>query len=384
MKKKIMSCILATGLLFGMLSGCGKNVQENQSAQEQKTQNESVDTPEDTDETIQSNSSDEDMHLTLGMVGTDIKAACIIIAKQLNLYEEEGVTVDFEKISNLADGLTAVSEDKLDVLPFGVIPSCSYISQGVDVVIIGGTISEGSEAIVTAENIDKYKTLEDFNGAKIGCFRMETGHMVMKGLLREAGLDINNDVEFIYLDSQASILEAVQKGEVDVGFVNSGYGYIAEQSGAKVAFDVGEYEEGFPCCRQTTSRNCINTKREALKKYEIANLRAYEIYENDPDTAIKALMDYSGQDEAYVKAVMYGTDDYKKAMVISLDPNKKRVSDFYDVMKANGDIDAYTTYDINNNIDVTIYQDALKELMERDGSDTILQTLYKEFEQNNF
>lgn len=375
MKKRIVCSLMA--MVLTILSGCG-NVVEDRSGS--KDAAESVTAEEESEGAV----SDEDMHLTLGMAGKDIKAACIIMAEELGLYEEEGVSVDFEQISNLADGLTAVSEDKIDILPFGVIPSCSYISQGVDVVIIGGTIAEGSEAIVAEQNTEKFQSLEDFKGAKIGCFRMETGHMVMKGLLREAGLDVENDVEFIYLDSSASIVEAVQKGEVDVGFVNSGYGYIAEQAGAKVAFPVGDYSEGFPCCRQTTSRNCINTKREALVKYQIANIRAYEIYLNNADRAIEALMEYSGQDEDYVRAIMYGSDDYNNAMIISLDPNKKRVSEFYEIMKANGNIDAATTYDINNQIDVTIYEDALKELMEREPSNTILQDLYAEFEENNF
>lgn len=61
---------------------------------------------------------------------------------------------------------------------------------------------------------------------KIGSFRMETGHMVLKGLLREA----NVNAEFIYLESQQAIVEAVKNGEVDFGMVNSGFGFVAGKS----------------------------------------------------------------------------------------------------------------------------------------------------------
>ena len=98
--------------------------------------------------------------LKVGMVGTDIKTACIIIAEELGYYDEEGIDVHFEKISNLSDGITAVDMGKLDILPFGVIPSATFISQGSDVVIFGGTISEGSEIIVTPENANMIQTLE--------------------------------------------------------------------------------------------------------------------------------------------------------------------------------------------------------------------------------
>ena len=91
-------------------------------------------------------------------------------------------------------------------------------------------------------------------------------------------------------------------------------------------------------------------------------------YLNDKETTSKTLAKYSGQEESYVEAIMYGSDDYDNAMIVSLDPNKKEVSDFYDVMKENGDIDKDTEYDINDYIDTSIYEDALKNLI-KEGKD---------------
>ena len=48
--------------------------------------------------------------LRVGMLGKDMKTVCVIMAKELGLFEEEGVDVQFEKVSNLAEGITAVSE----------------------------------------------------------------------------------------------------------------------------------------------------------------------------------------------------------------------------------------------------------------------------------
>jgi len=320
---------------------------------------------------------EETIELKVGMIGKDIKTACVIMAKELGYFEDENLNVIFETINSLPDGLTAVSMNKLDILPFGVIPSCSYISQGSDVVVFGGTISEGSEGISAVE--ETYTELSQFEGKKIGCFRMETGHMVLKGLLRKAGIN----AEFIYLDSQQSIVEAVKKGEVDLGLVNSGFGYVAEQGGAYVAFQVGDFESDFPCCRQTTSRKTLEEKRDGLVRFEKAALRAYATYINDKQTTLTTLAAYCGQDESYVEAVLYGTSDYDNAMIVSLDPNKKKVSDFYEVMKANGDIDAETEYDINDYIDVSIYEEALKAMIEEGENKELYQSLLEEFESNN-
>ena len=139
--------------------------------------------------------------------------------------------MQFEKINSLSDGLTAVSMDKLDILPFGVIPSCSFISQGTDVVIFGGTISEGSEGI-TKDDVE-YTHFPISPERQLAASRMETGHMVLKGLLREAGID----AEFVYLESSQAIVGSGEKKEKWISvWSNSGYGYVAEQSGAHVAF----------------------------------------------------------------------------------------------------------------------------------------------------
>jgi len=321
--------------------------------------------------------------ITVGRPGLDIKIASIIIASELGYYMEEGVNVKFETISNLADGMTAVSQGKLDVLPFGVIPSCTFVSKGSDVVVFGGTISEGSEGVVLPENINKYNTVGDFRNKKIGCYRMETGHMVIKGFLRENGLDVNSDVEFVYLDSQQSIVEAVKKGEVDVGFVNSGYGYIAEKSDLAIAFHASDFSADFPCCRQTTNRSALTDKHEALLKFTIANLRAYHTLENDKKKSIDALVAYCGQDAQYVESVIYGSDTYDAAMKISLDPNKNKVCDFYEIMKNNGDIDADTKFKMEDHVDTSIYKEALEELIRKDKDSGFYVSLKNEFEKNN-
>lgn len=355
MKKKLLAavlCIAMTVSAMAVLTSCGNNDEPTEQTAEKVT-------------------------LKVGMLGKDIKTACIILASKLGYFEDENLDVQFETVNSLPDGLTAVSMDKLDILPYGVIPSCSYISQGSDVVIIGGTISEGSEGIVA--DGAKYTALSQFEGKTFACFRMETGHMIMKGLLREAGVN----AEFVYMDSQQSIVEAVKKGDADIGMVNSAFGYVAKQNGLDVGFQVGDFESDFPCCRQTASRTAVNDKREALIRFEKAALRAYATYLNDHETAIEALTEYSGQDAAYVEAIMYGTDDYDNAMIVSLDPNKKKVSDFYDVMKANGDIDADTEYDINDYIDPSIYGDALKAMIDAGENTDIYQQLLTEYEANN-
>lgn len=359
-KTKKLLALLAVLVMAAALFGCGGSGDSGDSAQ-------------GAEET-----SGELTTLKVGMAGKDIKTVCVILAKELGYYEEEGLDVQFETVANLNDGVTALSQNKLDVLPFGFIPSATFISQGTDVEIIGGTISEGSQAIVKEENKDMIQDIRDFKGKKVGFMRPETGQIIMKSLMREAGLDLEKDVEFIAMDGFPSIAEGVSKGELDIGFVNSNYGYVAQQSGLAIAFDVGDYAPDTVCCRQTASRDAVDNKRDALVSFETANLRAYETYLNDKETTIQTLMEYSGQDEGYVEAAMYNG-----VMIPGLDPDTHKIEEMYEAMKANGDIAADTEVEITDHVDSTIYKDALEAMKDRFEDKDLYDKLMKAYEENN-
>lgn len=344
---------LATAAIAGsaaMITGCGSNASSGSGSDK------------DAAKEIEISAETED--LSCALLGKDIKIAGICVAMQEGLFEEEKLNVTFETVANLSDGATAVSEDKIDILPFGVIPTCTFVAQGVEnLVVFGGTIAEGSECIVLPKNKDKYINIEDFADAKVAYFPMETGHLVMQGLLNDAGK--YNPDNWVIMSDQQSIIQAVAKGECDCGFLNSGQGYIAAKSGVTTSMHVGDLEPDFPCCRQTTSKNSLEQKASALTKFMIAELRSLEIINNDRDRAIKALVDYSGQDEAYVENVIYGTDDYKTPMVIELDPYTDATCNFYEVMKETGNIDATTEFKMEDHVDSTVYKKALDTLIER-------------------
>ena len=327
---------------------------------------------------IQTGGADAAEKLTVGNTGNSIKPAMVVLAHQMGYYKDEGLDVEIKQISNLNEGVTAVQMGKLDILPLGIIPSLTFIAKGADLVIYGGTIAEGGQGITLPQNKDKYKDMKSFKGRKIGVHRPETGHMIAKAKMREAGLDLEKDVEIIRIDGFQSIIEAVSKGIVDIGFVNSGFGLIAEKRGLAVAFNIGGIAPNAVCCRQTTSRAVYDSKRGALVKFQIANLRAYKLMMDDPGTAVKKLMEYSGQPEDYVKYCLYSN-----VMVITMDPAVNRIRDFYEIMDKNGDLPKNPKKEITNNIDASIYRAALDEMLKRYPKDASFKRMDREFTVNN-
>ena len=340
---------------------------------------------------------DEMEELNTVLLGKDAKIACIIVASQRGYYADEKLTVNSQVVSGgFPEAMPMLSDGTVDVLPFGSIPTCTYVGQGDDLVIFGGTVTNGSEALVLAENKDMYKTAEDFKGKKIACFRMETGHMVTKSWLRQQGLKIGDkpeqvdngeaDVAFILLESMAAEATAVENGEVDMCFVNSGQGYqfAYNNPALEVAFqpqDLIGHE--FPCCRQSTNRAAFEEKKSQLVKFEIANVRAMYDIANDKDGVVKDIMEYSGQPEEFCRAITYGLDDYVAAMQFEMDPRTNDVYDFYGDMVDNGDIQDPDKDLILEHMDSTIYKAALDTLIERGENVDFYKGLLTKYEKNN-
>ena len=315
--------------------------------------------------------------LRVGQTGTSIKASMVILAYELGYYEEEGVNVTLEQISSLNDGLTAITTGKLDILPMGVIPTCTFISQGSELTIFGGTIAEGSVCISLPEREEEFRTLENFSGKTVACVRAETGHMLMKSAMRQAGVELEQ-MDFVELDGFQSVVEAVMKGTADVGFVNSGFEQNAYAQGLASPFYVAEYFPDAVCCRQTASRAALEENREAYVRFQIANLRAMKTMYDDPKLTLSTLSAYSGQTEDYVEYCIYDS-----AMKISMDPARERVQEFYQIMKDNGDLDPNTPYDMSDAVDTTIYYDALMEVIDRYPDDPHFQAVLVQYEENN-
>ena len=374
--KKVVAAAMTAALAFGMfaMAGC--------SSQPTSTSGSTATSSSAATQTATYEISDEMENLTVSTFGKDIKIAAMIVADQEGFLEEEGVTLNYETMANFSDAVTGLSEGRIDVLPFGMIPTCTFVSQGVEnLCVFGGTIAEGSECITLPENKDKFTKLEDFADAKIAYFPMETGHIVMQGLMAEAGT--YNPDNWVIMSDQSSEVQAVLKGDVDCCFVNSGYGYMAEQQGAAVSMHVGDLQPDFPCCRQTTSTEVMENHSSALVKLLIGELRGMAFMETNKAQAIKDLAAYSGQSEEYCENVIFSTDSYTTPMIVEMDPYTDAVCEFYNTMKVTGNIDENTPYEMQDHVNSSMYKFALDTLIDRGENVDFYNRLLATYEEHN-
>ena len=141
--KKTIALVLAAILLLS-LAACGQTAQPAEPAATEVP----AEAPAEVESSAEPDNSNVDYSLRVAQMGTSIKAAMVVLANEMGYYAEEGLDVTFEPINNLNDGITAILGGSLDILPFGVIPTCTFVAQGADLTVIGGTIAEREKLFV--------------------------------------------------------------------------------------------------------------------------------------------------------------------------------------------------------------------------------------------
>lgn len=323
-------------------------------------------------------------HLVVGRRGKLFKIAPSVIAENLGYFEEEGCDVEFQQVE-LAEGFASLSTGNLDAMLMGVVQTCEYIAKGSPMYMFGGTVLNGTEILARQDfTREPFEGPEDFKGYNIAFHRPETGQMMFRAWLKDAGLDIDGgDVTFTPLDSEQAMVEAVLKGEVDMCLCNNAFGYINIDRGIQVIGAVPDFMGDYPCCRQNASEKAYKEKFLSLVDFEIAILRGYKVFKTDPEQTIPMMAEYSEQSEDYIKAALYGTEDYRAVMELLPDPCTNAVVNFYDALKSVEQIDGSTAPAVDEFAVSDVYRAALDTLMEREPNEEFWQDLDKLYKENN-
>ena len=377
--KKLVSIIILVCMLSALvLTGCGSaqtpaaDSQPADAAAPAETEAAAAETPK------------EPVTLKVGLLGKSVKPVGVLVADAMGYFDEEGVKVEFEKVSSMNDAYMAVSTGDLDVYLFSSTAAATFISQGTTTLrVFGGTAAEGSE-IIAAKGTPHITGVDDLLGKTIACQMPETGQMVLKNYLLEQGYTIGApgegaDVTFVYVNDGNTAVEGCTKGEYDYCITNSCLGYYAESFGAELVGSVKQFVETYPCCRQTCSQEAYENKFDALVAFETATLRGYRYYLENEEATLDILESYAGEDREFLKAQVYGTDTYTPVMRLSLDPDKIACVKFYEAMANLGEITDTVEVDWNDYVVTDVYGTALKTLAERESDVALWQELTEYF-----
>lgn len=303
-----------------------------------------------------------------------------VLAYAGGYYEEEGLKVEMIYNNSNPDNIQALLEDKADLVSAGATAVLNYIDQGSDIVILGGQMSEGASLYALPEWADEFQELneETLAGKKIGVTRLNTGDIAFRKILADRGVDISK-IQFVELDSQATVVSAVLKGEVDLGIAFLTYRQSAEEQGlVPVSYFDGEDEwKGFICCRIFTTREKLNADRDSYVKAMKANIKAYALIRQNQQKATEYALNALEVDEKTFTSQVY---EYGH-IAFNPNPDVKNTSEFFQAMVDIG----YSEGNVNieDYIDATVYQDALAELLTEEPDNEIYLELKAESEMTN-
>jgi len=311
-----------------------------------------------------------------------LKSSLVYIATEKGFDHEEGVDIELVNVSMSADALTSIITEKneIDLWGMQVMPTCTFIGNGADLVIFGGNAAEGGAMIATKGTAQQYRDdINNLKGKTVLGIRGETGVLAMMAKLVELGFDINNDITIRWADAP-SVLEGVAKGEGDVGFLPIEYTYFGDDVNAEVVYQVGEVAENYICCRMTTSRKILDEKRDDLIKVIKAEIRAYKFMQENKEETVQILAAYSGQDPEFVEQNVYNV-----RISFTPDPYADAVAPFYNVlglMKFFENEDA-ASVNVMDHVDVSLYKHALDEIMAEYPNDPVYTQLLDIYTRQN-
>lgn len=357
-KLKHRGLALLIAITAAVAAGCGTNTEKSNAAAASKNKT---------------------YELTVGY-GQGSGAPLYDIAEREGFFKDEHLKVKGVGFASSADGLNGLQAGKIDIgLSFGTAAPLTFISKGSNFSIIGGHLEGGHPILVQAKDKDKYKTLADYKGKKVGTIRMFTSDIVFRSALTDAGIDWKKDLQIIEFKTPGELLQAISSGKVDVA-VSAGSTYLkAKESNLAVVAWSNDLDPSHTCCRVVTRKDLLSKDNgEAYKRFLKALIRAERVKNEQPEEAVKAAQTHLKMDDKTVNAMVNEPHSHYSA-----DPNSDEVKKMWEQMKAIGYVQNADKIDINNYINLDLYERALNELIKEHPSDKYYQDQLKRFNKQN-
>ena len=303
------------------------------------------------------------------------RSAITQVADELGYIKEEGIKLEYVNIGfNEAFAALKKNSNELDILSTGFPQHLSAIARGEDLRIIAGTASEGGALFTSTDKYNTFLDFNNYNNIKIGMKADEQAWIIGRQYIKEnyPNIDFSTIEEKIY-DTPLLAAQAAAKGEIDVAFISDSAmaSYESGIPNLKRLYWTGDLVPNYVCCRETTTPAKIEQKRDAFVKLERARIKAWEYIENEDNRqdVLEKVAHFTGQTTKYVDDYLFHT-----ASKLTADPNKKGIIQYYNSAAeigffGNADL---SKVHIENNIDTTIYKDALDSLIKENPNSQYL------------
>ena len=299
------------------------------------------------------------------------------VAQEEGYFKEEGLKVTLTQFSSAAELVNGLESDKLDVAFIGSVPTLTFLSQGHEISVIGGAMTNGHGYVIKSEFADEDELgVEILKGRNVASVKNSVQDAELQILLKDAGIEIGegkDKVNIVYFDSQKDAYAALMNKSIDAASAYSPYTSLAKSQGYKVVYYCAHEKalENQPCCRQVAKTDAVNNNPNTYTALERAFIKAYHFTQTDHEKTVKDVKKYIDIDESAIDTEVYG--GYS---VSSPDPDKQGTLTLKDTIVELG----YTEdFDIEPHYNTDIYKKALDSIL-AEGSDDVYKSLKEHFD----
>ena len=365
MKTKIIAALLAAGLLAAAFTGCN-------------TSSDNSITPETSAAASSDEAKLEKKTFNLGHLNSTAHLLGFV-AKEEGYFEEEGLDVTLTLFSSAAELSSGLENDKLDVAFIGSVPTLTFQSQGHDLTIFGGEMTNGHGYVIKPEFVEG-KTDWDVSilkGRNVASVKNSVQDAELQILLKDKKIEIGegeDKVNIVYFDSQKDAYNALQNDSIDAASAYSPYTSLAESQGYKVVYRCSEEKllENQPCCRQVAATEALAKYPNSYNAFERALIKAYKFTQENREGTVKDVKKYIDIEEDLINTEVYG--GYGTSVP---DPDKQGTITLKNSIVELG----YTEdYDIEKLYNTDIYKNALASLIKENPDDKVYAELQNHFD----
>lgn len=366
MKTKILAAVLAAVLSAAALIGCNTS-SDSSSASETSASTASSDAAKLEKTTFNLGHLNSTAHL-LGFV-----------AKEEGYFEEEGLDVTLTLFSSAAELSSGLENGKLDVAFIGSVPTLTFQSQGHDLTIFGGEMTNGHGYVIKPEFVEGKSDwdVSILKGRNVASVKNSVQDAELQILLKDKKIEIGegeDKVNIVYFDSQKDAYNALQNDSIDAASAYSPYTSLAESQGYRIVYRCSEEKllENQPCCRQVAATEALAKYPNSYNAFERALIKAYKFTQENKEGAVKDVKKYIDIEEDLINTEVYG--GYGTSVP---DPDKQGTITLKNSIVELG----YTEdYDIEKLYNTDIYKNALASLIKENPDDKIYAELQNHFD----
>lgn len=301
------------------------------------------------------------------------------VAKEEGYFAEEGLDVSLIQFASAGELANGLESGKLDAAFIGSVPSITFQSNGHDLSIFGGAMTNGHGYVIKSKYTGGKDNLgvQILKGRNVASVKNSVQDAELLLLLKNANIEVGegeDKVNIIYFDSQKDAFNALQNNSIDACSVYSPYASLAKGQGYNVVYYCSNEPalENQPCCRQVAPTSALSKNADAYLSFERALIKAYKFYQDNHSKTIADVKKYIDIDQDYIETEVYG--GYSLS---SPDPDKQGTKNLKDVLVNLG----YTSdYEIDKFYNTSIFEKALGSLISENPSEKVYAELKNHFE----